>query len=57
MFIRLGNGESLLQPGARRWAILKAGLIAFEYQMKSMDTRLVSNDKSLKQMDDSVCAL
>ena len=57
MFIRIGNGESLFLPGARRWAILEAGLIAFEYQMKSIDTRLVSNDKSLKQMDDSVCAL
>lgn len=32
-------------------------MIAFEYQMKSIDTRLVSSDKSLKQMDDSVCAL
>lgn len=53
--IRLGNGESLFQPGARRWAISEAVLIAFEYHMKSIDTRRVSYDKSLKQMDDSVC--
>lgn len=31
--------------------------MAFEYQMKSIDTSLVSNDKSLKQMDECVCAL